>query len=159
VIAINILALDLAKVVGWATKHDSFNSGVKDLSPKKGESTGMVFIRFRAWLDEMLRISGAKMVIYEKPLVGTMRNGNVAQIAYGLSAIVQEVCENHKVDYTNIMPAELKKHATGKGNANKEKMLEAAKAKWPDIEIIDHNHADALWLLDYAKNVVLAGVG
>ena len=31
-------------------------------------------------------------------------------------------------------------------------MVEAARVKWPDVEIVDDNMADALWLLDLAKS-------
>ena len=41
----------------------------------------------------------------------------------------------------------IKKHATGKGNASKEMMIEAARKKL-GYKDDDDNEADALWILD-----------
>ncbi|MCO5166610.1 MAG: hypothetical protein M9894_09620 [Planctomycetes bacterium] len=43
-------------------------------------------------------------------------------------------------------PAEVKKHATGRGNASKADMVEAARQRWR-IAVDDHNQGDALCLL------------
>ena len=50
-----------------------------------------------------------------------------------------------QVEITSRHTATIKKYATGKGNAKKPHMLDAAKARWTGI--VDDNHADALWLL------------
>lgn len=54
-----------------------------------------------------------------------------------------------RVSYRGYSPAEIKKHATGKGNAGKPMMLAAAVRKWPDWSG-DDNEADARWLVDLA---------
>ena len=48
----------------------------------------------------------------------------------------------------------LKKWATGKGNTGKPGMMKRAAELYPDIEIIDDNHADALLLLSYGLEEV-----
>src|SRR5690606_30850313 len=68
-----------------------------------------------------------------------------------LQAIIVAFCEDQGIDYRGYSPSEIKKHATGKGNASKEDMLSAARAKWPQVAIADDNQADALWLLDLAN--------
>ena len=75
----------------------------------------------------------------------------------GFLSHLQEYCDNLSVNipYAGIPVGTLKKYATGKGNAGKPAMIAAACAKgW---EPVDHNEADALWILDYAVNVLKAG--
>jgi Holliday junction resolvasome RuvABC endonuclease subunit len=45
-----------------------------------------------------------------------------------------------------VAPSTLKLYATQDAKASKEQMLEAARWAWPDVEIEDHNAADAIWL-------------
>ena len=44
----------------------------------------------------------------------------------------------------------MKKFATGKGNADKGQMIEACQEKL-NIQTNDDNEADALWILEWAK--------
>jgi Holliday junction resolvasome RuvABC endonuclease subunit len=62
-------------------------------------------------------------------------------------------CEDNGVEYRGVSPSEIKKHATGKGNAGKPIMIAFAKLKWPQMEITDDNTADALWILDFAQKL------
>ena len=47
---------------------------------------------------------------------------------------------------TEVAPGTLKKFATGKGNAGKDEMLAAAIRRYPSVEIVDNNVADAMHL-------------
>jgi Holliday junction resolvasome RuvABC endonuclease subunit len=58
--------------------------------------------------------------------------------------------ESNRVQTGWIGVKQLKKWATGKGNASKKAVFEAARVRWPDIRIQDDNQADALWILDAA---------
>jgi Holliday junction resolvasome RuvABC endonuclease subunit len=69
---------------------------------------------------------------------------------------IQEECESHKVNYTSVHSAALKKFATGKGNADKTKMVHEAQRRFGD-HIIDHNEAEALLLLEYVKTEIYGG--
>ena len=54
-----------------------------------------------------------------------------------------------------VHTAELKKWATGKGNAGKPRMIEAARARgW---EPVDDNEADAQLLLEYSLEILNTG--
>jgi Holliday junction resolvasome RuvABC endonuclease subunit len=64
---------------------------------------------------------------------------------------VSSWCEERKIPYEGIPVATIKKHATGKGNAKKDAMMEAARARWPSVALEDDNHADALWIGDLAS--------
>jgi Holliday junction resolvasome RuvABC endonuclease subunit len=145
---VNILALDPATRCGWATTSAS---GTWDLSVRKDESGGMKLIRLHAKLNALLDAMGKiDLVAFE-----AQRGGNPALMG---SLVVQaEIqgamklwCEQKKIEYRGWSPSEIKRHATGKGNANKEAMKFAAMARWPDINLQDDNHADALWILDLA---------
>lgn len=144
-----ILALDPATHCGFA--HSCGISGTWDLSIRRDESSGMRLIRLRAKMQEILNGAGIDLVVYE-----AARNaGPKMQGALVVQAMLQGVivlwCEENHLQYKGLSPSEIKKHATGKGNANKDLMVSSAKAKWPTVPIGDDNTADALWILDFAQ--------
>lgn len=144
-----ILAIDPATKCGFA--HNCGPSGTWDLSIRRDESAGMRLLRFRGKLTEVRTVAGVDVVVYE----GARHAGANMQGALVVQATIQGVlqlwCEDNGVEYRAYSPSEVKKLATGKGNANKDAMKKAAAEKWPGLEIVDDNHADALWLLELAK--------
>jgi Holliday junction resolvasome RuvABC endonuclease subunit len=147
-----ILALDFGSKTGWA--HSNGLSGSWDLRVKRDESTGMRLIRMVAKLNEILHASGVDLVVFEG-----VRHGNPKMIGSTTSLAEMkgafELWANSQdpvINYRAYSPSEIKKWATGKGNAKKEAMLSAAKAKWPTAVFLDDNHVDALWLLDLAQS-------
>lgn len=143
----NILAIDCGKKTGWALLEDGMTeSGVMDFSLKRGESQGMVFVRFNAWLKKMIAHHLPEVVVYEMP---HHRGGAATQVLYGMTTRIQERCDLCNIQYTAIHSATLKKFATGKGNAKKDIMITKAREKWGDIA--DSNEADALWMMEMAK--------
>ena len=143
----NILALDIATKTWWATEHAS---GTWNLSKWPWESFGMKVIRLRANVKEIIEAENIKVVYYERP-AGFHKSAIIheAQLIGALIALFEELW----VEYTSFSPSEIKKHATWKGTANKEKMILEAKKKWINLEIVDDNHADALWIYDLAKKL------
>lgn len=139
-----ILALDLATRCGWA--HSNGCSGVQDFAPRRGDSPGMRWLAFRAWLSRVLDAAPTEVIVYEQ---AHHRGGAPTHVAHSLIGMTEAVAAERGIEITNRHTATIKKHATGKGNANKEQMTQAAKDRWP-IAIEDDNHADALWLLDLA---------
>ena len=149
----NILALDLGTKTGWAIRYaGAVESGVQVFDVKRGESSGMRYIRFNRWLEMTLRpdISPKTptLLVYEQT---HQRGGAATEVAAGFATRVQEFAARHGYEHAAVHSGTLKKFATGKGNAGKPEMIAAAREKWPDVEIIDDNHADALWLLEYAR--------
>ena len=57
-------------------------------------------------------------------------------------------CEHHQIAYQGVPVGTIKKHATGKGNAGKEAVIAAMRAKGYPVN--DDNEADALALLHWA---------
>jgi len=152
-----ILALDLAITTGYACKAPwGSESGVQKFELRHGESPGMRWIRFRKWIQELCqdRLLGQgncfDIIVYEQPIVGQQRSSDAANIAFNLSGKVQEFVAEYGGECVPVPIATLKKWATGRGNAGKPEMVAEAQRRHPEIEIINHDHADALLLLDYA---------
>lgn len=141
----NILALDPATKTGFA--HSSGPSGVWDLRVKPDESSGMRLVRLQAKLNEIQTSLRIDLLVYES--ARNMKHGNAIRVAGELQGTIKLWCENHGIEYQGISPSTIKRHATGKGNASKAEMVIAAEIRWPTV-VIDDNHADALWLLDWA---------
>jgi len=51
----------------------------------------------------------------------------------------------------------IKKHATGSGRADKREMIESVNDEF-DLMIEDHNEADAIWLGDLARKIILGEI-
>lgn len=141
--ATRILSLDLAARTGWA--HSLGASGVQDFTPRRGDSPGMKWIEFRAWLNRVLDSAPADVIAYEQ---AHHRGGAATHSAHALIGIVEAVAAERKIELTSRHTATIKKHALGKGKGDKDLMFQAARAKWTDRTLADHNEADALWLLD-----------
>ncbi len=144
-----ILALDPATKTGWA--HSDGPSGVWDLSIRRDESDGSRLMRLRGKLSETAAALGVDLVVFEAARHGAPKMQGALVVQAELQGNIKSWCIQHDVEYRGRSPAEIKKHATGKGNANKDAMLAAAMAKWPVIDIVDHNQADALWLLSLTR--------
>lgn len=71
---------------------------------------------------------------------------DAAHVYGGLMATLTAWCEEYTIPYSGIGVGVIKKHITGKGNANKEAVITAIKAK--GFEPADDNEADALAILD-----------
>ena len=137
-----ILALDPATKCGYAHAEDS---GVWDLKSSPYESTSMRLLKFRAKINQLVLEHGITFIVYEKP---GGRHFNGIRSHANLEGVLLEYCLSHNIDFKGYSASEIKKFATGKGNAKKEDMVEAATEKYG--EVIDDNHADALHLFHLA---------
>jgi Holliday junction resolvasome RuvABC endonuclease subunit len=142
---LKILALDVATHCGYAISKDLY--GVWDLTPKRDESIGMRLIRFRAKLNEIIATEKINLIVFERP--GGMHVGAVI-VQSELQGQIKVICEDHHIEYRGYSSQEIKKFATGKGNAGKPAMIEAAKSKYGYMGT-DDNEADALHLLFLAQ--------
>lgn len=143
----NAIALDLGTKTGWAACiEDVITSGTESFANNRFSGGGMRYLRFRNWLCEVLATVRPDCVFYEE--VRRHMSTDAAHVYGGFMAQLTAICEERKIPYESIPVGTIKKHATGKGNANKDQMVEAAKRRWPDRAICDDNEADALWILD-----------
>lgn len=146
-----ILALDLGTRLGWAALiGDRVEWGEKDFKVERGESRGFLFLKFRGFLCQLVSLVKPHLIICERP---HLRGGYAADILTGMATRVEEKCFQEKIECTVVHSKTLKKISTGKGNATKEEMKQAAKKYFGHIldkmELTD-NEADALLLLRYA---------
>lgn len=140
-----ILAIDPASMLGWATSNGHY--GTWDLRTRKDESIGMKLLRLEAKLEEMHALIGCTVVAYER--AAGMHKASIMHQSK-LIAIIEQWCERKGVQYRAFSATEIKKFATGKGNAGKPAMVKAAQENL-GYTGADDNIADALWILQLAK--------
>lgn len=145
-----ILALDPATHCGWA--HSDGPSGTWDLSIRRDESAGMRLIRLRGKLNELLKSQGVDVIVYEAARNAGSKMQGALVIQAKLESVIVTFCEDNGIEYRGYSPTEVKKHATGKGTANKDHMIAAAKQKFGIDVGEDDNQADALHILDLFKS-------
>lgn len=135
-----ILALDLATITGWA---NGSASGAENFKRRAGDSRGMLFIRFEAWLNEMTSMDRKpELIVYERPHA---RGRAATEVSHGLLGILQKVCAANGVEYADCPSTTLKKFATGKGNAGKPDMI-ARFVELTGREPVTDDEADAYLL-------------
>ncbi|MDF3076155.1 MAG: crossover junction endodeoxyribonuclease RuvC [Sphingobacteriaceae bacterium] len=140
-----ILSIDQASNCGWCTQNAY---GCWDFTTRKDESSGMKMLRFRAKLAEVCKLEDISVIVYER-VAGFHKNSIIH--ASKMVAIIETFCEEQGINYRAYSAAEIKKYATGKGNANKDKMIEAAGLKYGYTGSND-NEADAIHLYHLAKS-------
>jgi len=146
---VRIIAIDPGTHCGWAVRTEtsagiSYDSGTWDLSAQRHEGGGMRFLRLRKYLGELLA-AGADALFYEE--VRGHRGVDAAHIYGACVGVISAECEARNMPYRGIPVGTIKKHATGKGNADKEAMLAAARARWAGWDG-DDNEADARWIAE-----------
>jgi hypothetical protein len=150
-----ILALDLGHYTGWAllSACGVITSGVAEFRPDRWQGGGMKFLRFRRWLTELKSDAGGlDTVLYEQV---RSHAGVDASHAYGgWLAILTAWCEHHGLPYQGVAVGTIKRHVTGKGNADKQAVIDAVRKL--GFAPADDNEADALALLNWA---IAQGIG
>lgn len=151
---LNRLCLDLGTKTGWASCVDgAIESGVQDFSLKRGESPGMRWLLFKAWMLKMLdEVVRPQLVVYEQP---HHRGGAATHLLVGMATRVEEYCAPREIDHAPVHSATLKKFATGSGRASKEQMVKQANnflwlKEQRKADITSDDEADALCLLFYS---------
>ncbi|WP_246026776.1 hypothetical protein [Paracoccus luteus] len=144
-----ILALDLGTSTGWAIRgHDGLiTSGTVSLRPGRFDGGGMRYLRFTNWLTEIDRLSGPVAAIWFEE-VRRHAGTDASHIYGGLMATLTAWAELRGVPYEGVPVGTIKRHASGKGNADKAAMIAAARAR--GFSPADDNEADAIALLLWA---------
>jgi len=143
------LALDLGQHTGWALAYPRgpITSGTETFKTGRFEGGGMPLLRFAAWLDELHAKAGPlTAVVFEEVRA---HRGTAAAHTYG--AFLGQLtawCEHHHVPYQGVPVGTIKKHAAGRGNAGKDEVIAAMRAK--GFCPADDNEADALAILQWA---------
>jgi len=144
-----ILALDLGTTTGWAIRDfDGLTtSGTVSFKPNRYDGGGMRYLRFTNWLTEIDRLSGPIEAIYFEE-VRRHAGTDAAHVFGGLLAVLTSWGELRGVPYQGVPVGTIKKHASGKGNANKQAMIDAARKR--GFNPADDNEADAIAILLWA---------
>ncbi len=144
-----LLALDLGTTTGWALRAADglITSGTVSFRPSRYDGGGMRYVRFRAWLERLAADVGPIGAIHFEEVrrhVGT----DAAHVFGGLLATLTAWAETAGVPYQGVPVGTIKKHATGRGNAPKQAMIAAARAR--GFNPADDNEADAIAILHWA---------
>ncbi|UOF77453.1 holliday junction resolvasome [Caudoviricetes sp.] len=147
-----ILALDLGTKTGWACgdiNHKPISS-TAIFKNGKNDGDGVRYWKFRQWLLGIYDLHRFDRVFYESVMNHT---GVIASHVYGgLQGVLLSWCEENKIPYVGVGVGTIKKHATGKGNADKEAMIQAMVSKGHTPK--DDNEADALSLFYYSHDLM-----
>ena len=143
-----IVALDLGSATGYAFGCDGkvLGYGVCQFRPGRFEGGGMRFVRFSKFLEDSYEANKPDVVYFEE--VRRHLGVDAAHLYGGFLAVLSQWAEAHSVPYSGVPVGTIKRHATGKGNADKQAMIDAMAAK--GFPRLDDNAADALALLHWA---------
>jgi Holliday junction resolvasome RuvABC endonuclease subunit len=146
----NVLAIDLGSQTGFAILKDGeILSGVKKLRHNR-HASGVRALDFYRWLAQMIREHGINQVYFERVYA---HSGTEAAHLYGyFMHTLSSVCEEMQIKCTGFPVTTIKKFMTGKGNATKEEMIEAARLRGFDPQT--HDEADALAILFLALKTI-----
>ena len=145
----SIIALDLGTTTGWAVRTGRCRilHGTAEFRCSRFEGGGMRYLRFGKWLDQTLDVSGGIDVVHFEEVrrhLGT----DAAHVHGGLLATLTSWCEEHGVPYSGVPVGTWKRYACGKGNASKDDVIAAMRAR--GFEPADDNEADAIAILLWA---------
>ncbi|MBF0341347.1 MAG: hypothetical protein HQL95_10360 [Magnetococcales bacterium] len=151
----SILALDLGSKMGWALRQadGTVTCGTVEFRPGRFEGGGMAFVRFKKWLNEVIRFAGPiGSVFFEE--VRAHAGVTASHVYGGFLSHLSAWAEEAEIPYQGVPVGTIKRHATGKGNASKEEVIEAMRRKGHNPA--DDNAADALAILHWALDEEVA---
>ncbi|CAB3846456.1 hypothetical protein LMG3482_01895 [Achromobacter deleyi] len=145
---VNILALDLGTKLGWAVRarDGAVWHGTEVFTPRKSWTPGQRWLRARSFVTDLVVRHQVHAIAYEDV---KRHAGTDAAHAYGaFLCLVQMVADSHRAALMPVGVGTIKKHWTGKGNADKAAMEAQARARGfrPETD----NDADALAILHWA---------
>lgn len=142
-----VLALDPATVItGYA-----HSCGLYGLTSFDGPTPTTLKMLYK-WLHDFLNDHPADLLAYERWQVG----GKVARAMlfnYYLRGVAELVAAERDMAVVGYYPSAVKKYATGDGRADKQAMIDSA-AQRLGVKTTNDNVADALWILNMARNSV-----
>lgn len=144
-----ILAIDFGTTTGFAIQlaGGRIESGTVSFRPSRYDGGGMRYPRFRGWLDCIApNATGIGVVHYEE--VRRHLSTDSAHVHGGLLATLTAWCEQHSIPYQGGPVSTIKRFITGKGNADKQSVINAVRSR--GFNPVDDNEADAIAILLWA---------
>lgn len=136
-----ILCIDIGSTSGWAYFDNKITSGSIKFKDNNYSGGGAKYLNFANWLKKFK----PDIVYFEEV---KKHSGTIAAHTYGgFLAVLTAWAEKNNIPYTGVGVGIIKKHFTGKGNAKKQEMINAA--EFLGHKVKDDNEADALGLLYY----------
>jgi len=153
-----VLAFDLGTKTGWAY-YDSdlvvdmneankvVTSGAYDISSKRIENVGYKFIRFKRFVHDLIQAYLPQKIVFEEVRFHSMKATDAAHLYGALQSILLMACDGHykPIPYEGIPPATAKKFITGKGNADKNAVVNAIRSL--GFKPKSHDESDAIAVL------------
>lgn len=142
-----VVGVDPGTSCGWAVLDEDgrrLGSGTWDLSARRHEGGGMRFVRVRHHLEELLDAWPDQRIAYEE--VRRHLGTDAAHVYGGIVAVVGSHAEEWRLPYVGVPVGTLKKLATGRGNASKRDMVDAANERWKPHVVVEDDEADALFV-------------
>ncbi len=144
----SILALDLGTSMGWALRLGTeTHSGTMSFRPSRYDGGGMRYVRFRHWLDQLAVASELPEAVYFEE-VRRHAATDAAHIYGGFLACLTAWCEERGIAYQGVPVGTIKRHVAAKGNADKQAVIDAVRAR--GFTPADDNEADAIAILLWA---------
>ena len=141
---VTVTFVEMEESFRWTVVSRSGWTFTDFLEPHRFEGGGMRFLRFKRWLGEVnASVEALDAVYFEE--VRRHAGVDAAQVYGGFMAHLTAWCEHHEIPYQGVPIGTIKKHATGRGNADKGAMIAAVRAR--GFLPADDNEADALALL------------
>ncbi len=144
-----ILGLDPAAQCGWAMS--SGDHGVWQLTAKD-DHMGRRLERLRRHIYALHQEHHLTVMATENASIGS-NNVHTAGMHNELRGIIKLVAAELELPLVLVAPSTLKKWLTGHGGAKKEHMIDAIRIRF-GIHVADHNIADAIAVMEYAKSVL-----
>jgi hypothetical protein len=144
-----LLCLDLGNTTGFAlrTADGRIVSGTVSFRPSRYDGGGIRYLRFRGWLDNAAENAGGIGVVHFEE-VRRHLSTDAAHVHGGLLATLTSWCELNGIAYQGVPVGTIKRFITGKGNADKDAVIAAVRAR--GFNPADDNEADALAILLWA---------
>ncbi len=142
----SLLCLDVGTSTGWALRSadGQIVSGTVSFRPSRYDGGGIRYLRFRGWLESVEKDAGGIGVVHYEE-VRRHLSTDAAHVHGGLLATVTAWCEQNGIAYQGVPVGTIKRFIAGKGNADKQTVIAAVRAR--GFNPADDNEADAIAIL------------
>lgn len=139
--------------MGWSVAEDGRVGNFGEFKiASKNDTRGQRFSILRQKVLELISTQKPEYVIYERPFA---RGRDATRCLWGFAAVIEQAAHDSGLASIDQLPGTIKKFATGRGDASKEAMIQAAEPLAVCFDLNEHE-ADAILLSLYASENVEA---